>query len=63
MAYPARADELEAVLEGADYEPAPTLAELRAKVHELMLTNGDLAAEILAAWINDQAAEGAEGSA
>lgn len=63
VAYPARADELEAVLEGADYEPAPTLAELRAKVHELMLTNGDLAAEILAAWINDQAAEGAEGSA
>ena len=58
VAYPARADELEAVLEGSEYEPAPTLAELRVKVHELMLTNGDLAAEILAAWIDDQQTAG-----
>jgi flagellar M-ring protein FliF len=54
VSFPTRADELAAVLEGAEYEPAPTLAELRVKVHELIGTNGDLAAEILAAWIDDQ---------
>lgn len=54
LAGPTRADELEAVLEGADYEPEPTLTELRDKVHQQVEMNEDLAAEILLAWINDK---------
>jgi flagellar M-ring protein FliF len=53
VAFPARADEVEAALEGTEYEPEPTLAELRTGVHELLSQNGELAAEILSAWINE----------
>ncbi len=53
VVFPARADEIEAALEGAEYEPEPTLAELRTGVHDLLAQNGDLAAEILSAWINE----------
>lgn len=53
LAGPTRADELAAVLDGAEYEPEPTLTELRTKVHEQMADKEALAAEILSAWIND----------
>jgi len=57
VAFPTRADELQAALEGAEYEPEPTLAELRSKVHELLGTKSDLGAEILSAWINEGVAD------
>lgn len=61
VAFPARADEIEAVLEGTEYEPAPTLAELREKVHSLVQEDFTQAVEILTTWIdNEPATAGAE---